>query len=61
MSAWPTESQIGTQRSGKRPYGVGLLIIGSDVSLFCEKCAVAFPFTVTVISFAGPRTYPLEH
>merc|ERR1712010_175770 len=24
------KSQIGTQRSGKRPYGVGLLIIGCD-------------------------------
>lgn len=24
------KSQIGTQRSGKRPYGVGLLIIGAD-------------------------------
>ena len=28
-----TESQVGTQRSGKRPYGVGLLVAGHDVSL----------------------------
>merc|ERR1719224_267184 len=26
------KSQIGTQRSGKRPYGVGLLVIGCDES-----------------------------
>jgi 20S proteasome subunit alpha 6 len=29
------KSQIGTQRSGKRPYGVGLLVIGCDESGPC--------------------------
>merc|ERR1711966_108605 len=27
------KAQIGTQRSGKRPYGVGLLVIGMDVCM----------------------------
>ena len=32
------EAQIGTQRSGKRPYGVGLLVIGMDVSVPAHCC-----------------------
>ena len=28
------KAQINTQRYGKRPYGVGLLIIGIDVSVY---------------------------
>ena len=29
-----SEAQINTQRYGRRPYGVGLIVAGHDVSLF---------------------------
>lgn len=41
-----SETQIPTQRYGRRPYGVGLLIAGYDVSRFKRRlkvdCALAY-------------------
>ena len=34
---WWTESQIPTQRYGRRPFGVGLLLAGYDVSVLCHR------------------------
>src|SRR4051812_31738839 len=32
------ESQVHTQKYGRRPYGVGLLVIGYDVSVSVSEC-----------------------
>lgn len=46
----PSETQIPTQRYGRRPYGVGLLIAGFDVSLLTQTSS----FILLIYSIFSP-------
>ena len=61
------KSQLGTQRIGRRPYGVGLLVVGSDSTgthLFeCQPSGVYFEYKAMAIGARSQsgRTYLERH
>ena len=46
-----SESQVPTQRYGRRPFGVGLLVAGFDVSIFNSLASGGFDYGLELVIF----------